>query len=438
MTRALLILGLLAAALPAFASELKGFWKGTATLDGETTLIEFRFQESGDGLIGNVSLPEYARLRIPFVSIEENGRNVSLNVRAVNYKFAMQASLLGDELSGTWEWPRVDRKAEFSVTRATEDLPYTEEVVRFANEQDGVEIAGTLLTPKSNGPHPGIVLIHGSGYNERWWVWYMADLFAKNGIAALAIDKRGCGESGGEWESVSLETLAMDGVAGVHLLQSRDDIVATRVGLWGISQAGWIMPIAAVNSSDIAFIVVTSGAAVTVEEEGYFDYIVQLKDAGYSEEDRAKARDILERDFQVSVTGEGYDELMAKVSEVRDEAWYKELRIFVSPPDSNARRFYRINGIFDPVPYWEQIKIPVLFLYGEEDRSVEPSRSIEILNRIIAEQEPDFTIRSFPRADHGIRVPVDSKFPYTRPAPGYFDTMIDWLNNGPLAADRTP
>lgn len=413
-------------------SGLEGYWQGTATIDGESIALEFQFQEANGELTGSVSMPDRARFNIPITAIEVDRSDVALNVRPLGYKFQFDGKLRGDSFSGLWTWPRSDREAEFSVTRTPHTPPYREEPVRFANEQDGVELAGTLLTPNTPGPHPGIVLIHGSGYNERWWVWYMADLFARNGIAALAFDKRGCGQSGGEWESASLETLAMDGVAGVHLLQARSDIIADRVGMWGISQAGWIMPIAAVKSDDIAFVVVTSGAAVTVEEEGYYDFIVGLRDAGFSEEDQAKARQLLEQDFQISVTGEGYDALMEQIKAVRDEEWYRELGLFVAPADSNARRFYRINGLYDPVPFWKQVNVPVLFLYGEEDRSVEPQKSIDILNRLKTEHDLDFTITMFPAANHGIRVPVDSSFPYTRPAEGYFDAVIDWLRNGPL------
>ena len=417
----------------AFAdSKLVGVWSGNATIHDESVGIEFRIREANGEVAGTVSIPERATHRIPITSIDTDGTNVTLDVRRVEYKFQFTGKLSGDKIAGIWEWPRSERKAEFVVSKVNDDLPYMEEDVHFANEEDGVELAGTLLTPTTPGPHPGIVLIHGSGYNERWWVWYMADLFARNGIAALAFDKRGCGESGGKWETASLETLAMDGVAGVHFLQSRDGILADRVGMWGISQAGWIMPIAASKSDDIAFVVVTSGAAVTVEEEGYFDFIVQLRDAGFSESDQAKARDLLEKDFQISVTGEGYDELMEEVRNVRDEAWYKELRLFVMPADSPARDFYRINGLYDPVPYWKQIDVPVLFLYGEEDKSVEPSTSIAILEELMAESTRDFTIKTFPNANHGIRIPGGSNFPFSRPAIGYFESVIQWLSDGPL------
>src|SRR5690606_37570425 len=179
----------------------------------------------------------------------------------------------------------------------------------------------------------------------------------------------------------------------------------------------------------IDFVIVTSGATVNVEEEGYFDFLVRLRDAGFSKEDEAVARKLLELDFQVSMTGEGYEELQAMARELQKEPWYSTLNYFPTPPHFKFRQLYRLIGDFDPVPILKQIDRPMLWLYGEADTSVEAARSIGILEPIIADGNRPWTIRAFPNADHGIRLPPapGSAFPFRAPAPGYLEAMAELL-----------
>lgn len=285
-----------------------------------------------------------------------------------------------------------------------------------------------MFTPKTPGPHPGIVLIHGSGDNERWWRFGHADFFARQGLTVLGFDKRGNGGSTGNWRLVGFEPLARDGLAGLRLLQSRPDVDPENVGFWGISQAGWIMPLAAsIAPEDVAFIVTTSGAAVNVEEEGKYDYLVRLRDAGYTGDALATAERILDLDHDVTMTGEGYDVLRELVKTASREPWWKTFEFQLVP--AGARRFPKLIGGFDPRPILEKIETPILWLYGLEDKSVEPSRSIAILNEIMAAKPKPWTIKTFPDADHGLRVPADANAPFPLPnyAPGHWETIEAWL-----------
>src|SRR5262249_34250200 len=130
---------------------------------------------------------------------------------------------------------------------------YEQETVTFNNGD--VRLVGCLTLPKGPGPHPAIVFVHGSGPGTRKQNVVEADLFARHGIASLAYDKRGCGESTGDWRQVDFNPLADDVVAAVHALQRDRRIRADKIGLYGVSQAGWIIPLAAAHSPEIAFII---------------------------------------------------------------------------------------------------------------------------------------------------------------------------------------
>ena len=94
---------------------------------------------------------------------------------------------------------------------------------------------------------------------------FLADYFARHGIAALTYDKRGVGASTGNWEEASFDDLAGDALAGVELLKSRTDINRKQIGLWGLSQGAWLVELAASQSKDIAFIIAVSGGGVNPE-----------------------------------------------------------------------------------------------------------------------------------------------------------------------------
>src|SRR5690606_1481202 len=150
-------------------------------------------------------------------------------------------------------------------------------------------IAGTLLVPVTPGPHPAMVMIHGSGPATRDVLRPFADHFARNGVAVLITDKRGAGESSGNLVRAKFDDLADDALAGVAYLRGRDDIRADSIGLHGVSLGGWIAPLAAVRSDDIAYVVVESAPTLTPREHERLRVQSQLRADGFSRDDIARA-----------------------------------------------------------------------------------------------------------------------------------------------------
>jgi len=127
------------------------------------------------------------------------------------------------------------RETNRPMVRASKANAYPEEEVRFTN--GGVSLAGTLMTPKTTGRHPAVVLTHGSGPQLRQR-GILEQLFVRSGFAVLTYDKRGMGGSGGSWQNSSFEDLADDAVSGARMLQTRPDVDPRQIGFWGLSQGG--------------------------------------------------------------------------------------------------------------------------------------------------------------------------------------------------------
>ena len=221
-----------------------------------------------------------------------------------------------------------------------------------------VRLSYRLDVPERSAPVGAVVFGHGSGQQTKDSCRFLADGFLSRGFATLCFDKRGVGQSTGTFVFVGardsipvFDDLASDMAAGVAFLRTRPEIDAKRIGLAGVSQAGWIMPIAA-QKSQPAFMVLMVGPTVSVGIEGFYSDIVE---------------------FSGTPIEEGYRQLPA---------------------------FKGFHG-FDPKPVLESLNVPGLWLLGGEDRSIPTPATVEILDQLIASGKP-YSRVVFPGFGHNL------------------------------------
>lgn len=298
-----------------------------------------------------------------------------------------------------------------------------EEEVRFSNGP--VTLAGTLVLPAGRGPHPAVVLVHGDGPETRDGYRFFARRFAERGIAALIYDKRGEGGSTGDWRQSRFHDLAADATAGIEMLHARTDIRRDRTGVWGGSQGGWIAPLAAAESDDIAFVIVKAGPMVGPAELATYKSVERVRRAGYSEDVQQRVRALMELQFSILRSGRGWDRLDSAVATVRAEPWFRHVAVMRHSSWQSSWMGYGVDIDFDIVAVLERLDVPALFIFGEADPETPVPESVEVLDRMKRELGKDFTTVVFPGADHQIELPRTSP---RRPryAPGYPDVMLDW------------
>ncbi|HEY2364371.1 MAG TPA: alpha/beta fold hydrolase [Candidatus Angelobacter sp.] len=304
--------------------------------------------------------------------------------------------------------------------------------VHFFNRD--VRLAGTLVLPTTPGPHAAVVLLHGSGPQKR--DLFMARWFAEQGVAALAYDKRGVGESAGDFTQVPFMWLAEDGLAAIAFLHTRPDIDRHKIGVWGLSQGGWLGPLAAARSSDVAFVISVSGPGVSPGEQMIFYYANELRSRGMSEND-VQAVSILRREVWASLhSGEGMDQARADLARSRNAPWYNQVKdqqdsLFErlqTPADWEKARsslwFQKEMG-YDPVPILQSVAVPALFIFGAEDRLVPVKDSVDAIKGVSAADKEGFTIVVFPHADHTLHlVTAEGRGALS---PEYLQQMQEWL-----------
>src|SRR5580704_654971 len=314
-----------------------------------------------------------------------------------------------------------DKSSEIGAT--------SEEAVHIASGK--ITLAGTLMLPAGSGRHPAVVLFHGSGAQKR--DLFMARWFAGQGIAALAYDKRGVDESTGSFRAVPFMDLCDDGLAAIEYLKSRKEIDAKRIGVWGLSQGGWLGPLAASRSADVSFLIAVSGPGVSPGEQMIVFYANELRAEGVPEEQIVEASDLRRWVWHYLSTGEGYEEANHALQRAQSRPWCAALReqpdgLFNTSPASailhdraiRGRMWFKVEMNYDPRIALRKLTVPALFLFGEHDELVPVQRSVDIIRKTLTESgHVNFTIKTIPDADHTIRLETpDGRRQF---APGYLE-----------------
>ena len=303
-----------------------------------------------------------------------------------------------------------------------------EENVMFHNGD--VTLSGSLVLPTGEGPHPAVVILHGSGAytpesgpNLSEFYCDYAEYFAANGIATLIYDKRGAGKSSGRIDQRTFDNLTEDALAGFRFLQSHNKLDATRVGLWGFSQGGWQAPLAASRCGKASFAVSVSGPSVSPMRQELYRVENDLPANGFDEDAVQRALAFMRLKFEVGRTGDGWEKLETEMQGLQDEEWFR----YVLPPKSleGLRRAWKGGWSYDPVPTLEklaQLGCPYLAVFGEKDTTTPVEPSITRMIQVFAECGYEgYEIKVFPETDHFVKL-QNGEYPSD-----YLPSMTAWM-----------
>jgi len=303
------------------------------------------------------------------------------------------------------------------------------EDVRFSSGD--VQLTGTLISPTTGGKHPAIVLVHGSGAENRDYVLPWSRFLIRRGLAVFGYDKRGVGGSTGDWNTASFDDLAGDVVAAVQSLKTRSDIDPTQIGLLGVSQAGWVMPLAAVRSKDIAFLISISGAGVPPAETTIDQARNEMTMTGTPREVVDAVLAVLTLQYEFARTGQGWNEYAAAREQLATRLGTPPDTI-PGTPEHPYWDVIRRSYFYDPVPTLRKLTVPTLALWGELDNNILAAKNEAAWGAALkAGGNRDYTLKILPKANHaqweaqvGSNAEMKS---LQRFVPAYFATVQDWL-----------
>jgi len=418
LTALLIVPGILHGQDPAL-----GGWQGYWARGGDTLLVTMSLQ-AGDAPNRYRASFSTDRLRvagIPFNSAEREGCCIiRLTLRGDATTLVFEGTLKTDSITGTFT--ETGAAGTFALRRApSASSAIREEEVQFSNGV--VRLSGTLVLPSTPPPYPAIVMVHGSGAEGRWANRFLAHRFAQAGVATLIFDKRGVGQSSGDWQTAGFEDLAADAASGIALLRTRADIRARNIGVFGHSQGGTILPLVAEAAGGAAFLVASAASAVSTDSAERFSLRNAVGFSTLPPEEAAQANQYVEAVVGVAYHGEDRRRLDSLASALAGKPWY-----FPLPPLTNSYWAFsrRIVG-YDPRSRWMKVNAPVLLLYGSADQRVPAEASAQGIRHAlaVAGREPP-TVCVYPGADHTARVRRAGDV-WPRNAPGYLEDLIAWV-----------
>ncbi len=413
----------------------QGDWLGALDVGAVKLKLILHVTSAADGAANGVSNGSW-RATLDSPDQGANGLKVdSLTVEGATVKFTMTAlgaafegTLKGDELAGTFKQSGTNLPLTFKRATAADlappkrpqtpqpPFPYVAEDVTYDNPAANIKLAGTLTLPRATAPVPAVILVSGSGPQNRneellghQPFWVLADHLTRAGIAVLRVDDRGVGKSTGKFGMATSEDFASDVLAGIAYLKTRKELDAKKLGVIGHSEGGLIAPMCAAKSSDVAFIVMMAGPGVTGEAILYEQGALIARAAGAQEDAITQNRKLQEKIFAILKTEKDPAAAEKKLAELTaaevaaaPEAQKKALEATLNAQLKafNAPWFH-LFLTFDPRPVLRQVKVPVLALNGELDLQVSPQQNLpEIAKALTAGGNKNFKIVELPKLNH--------------------------------------
>lgn len=431
MSRLLPVLAILAAGISAAvarpavsAVDIAGYWEGALDV-GVKLRLGFHFEGKDGNYSGKLDSLDQGALGIPLTEVSLTDRKLVVKVASIGGEYEATVTEDGQSMSGTWKQAgnslplmlkRADKPSELKRPQnPTKPYPYHEEEVTYENKAAGVKLAATLTIPEGTGPFPAVVLITGSGAQNRDEellghkpFLVLSDYLTRKGIAVLRADDRGVGGSTGSVSSSTTSDFADDALAGVSFLKTRKEIDAKHIGLAGHSEGGIVAPLAASRSPDVAFIVLLAGTALTGEQILYLQGALIAKAGGQSDDMIETNRKSQERMFAI-LKAEKDD----KVAEEKLRAAMKEdLAAMGATGDAAEQQmngqihqvlnpWFRYFLTYDPAPTLQKVRCPVLAINGAKDMQVPPKENLAGIEKALtAGGNKHFVVHEFQDLNH--------------------------------------
>jgi uncharacterized protein len=443
---------------PIFAQHsIIGYWEGNVTFSLGQLNMNVTFTQDKDSLKATMDIPQQNAKNLPLLNVKFNDPSVYFELGSRIGVAKYDGKLIKDTIKGKFTQNVVE--GTFVLYRVNpkdtvaERLPYKVEAVTFSNGEN--TFGATLTSPETPGRHPVIVLISGTGPNNRDEEIFgykpfkmIADHLTRQGFAVLRYDKRGIGESKGK--SISESTtfdFATDVEQAVKMLKTRNDIDTTKIGLLGHSEGGIIAPLVASRNNDIAFIILMAGTGVKGSDVSLEQKKLILQKSGEKEEQINKLLKSTAKLYDDLRKNKGVDKLRQDIKEEIVSQYPKDTANAPTQKEKDSiinlltdihlkqvqSTWYRYFIDYDPAPALEKVTCPVLVLFGEMDVQVSPQQNQKpITDALKKAGNKDVTVKIFPKANHLFLTAITGNISEYGTlekvfVPGFLATISEWV-----------
>lgn len=430
----LLVGGVLAAPGVAEEKKTKEWWKGVVDVPGMKLDIVVAFEpgEAAGQYTARITIPVQAFLDQPLVDVTYTDAELKFTIAQAGAVFEAARAPDGRTAKGVLK--QVGMEFPLTMERITEaeaaevgpprpqtpkpPFPYTVSDVTYENPADGTQLAGTLTIPTGAGPHPAVILISGSGPQDRDETLFghkpflvLADHLTRHGIAVLRYDDRGVGGSSGATMEATTKDFANDVLAGVVFLKKLGEIDKERIGLVGHSEGGIVAPLAASRSKSVRCVVLLSGTALPGDEILRMQTEALLRAAGVPE--ATIKEELAAHGRLMEVLGGDDEELIrTRLRELTDVQMNRvpgparptaaQMDELVAAAMKELRSPWMQSFLkLDPREALRLMRCPVLALGGEKDLQVPPDKNLPEIEKTLREAgNSDVTVKTLPNLNH--------------------------------------
>jgi pimeloyl-ACP methyl ester carboxylesterase len=414
--------------IAAFAQDITGHWNGVLKVSGIQLRVVFNITKTDTGYTSTMDSPDQGAKGIPVTST--SFENSILNLKVSNAGIEYKGEYNADSITGTF----TQRGQSFAMNLKRDNIekpklirpqepikpyPYYSEEVTFRNEKANILLAGTLTLPAKEGNFPVVVLITGSGPQNRDEellghkpFLVLSDYLTRNGIAVLRFDDRGVAKSEGDFKTATSLDFASDVEAAVSYLKTRKEIDKKKIGLIGHSEGGIIAPMVASKSKDVNFIVLLAGTGIPGNQLLLLQAEMIGRASGVSESDLQKTLEINSAVFDIVIKSNNNDTLrkeltgflVQKLEESTDSqkpAGISDIDFVKPQVDQISSPWMQYFIKYNPAPTLEKVKCRVLALNGEKDLQVPANENLPVIKAALLKGgNKNVTTKEFPNLNH--------------------------------------
>jgi len=391
-----------AAAKPAVPSDIDGIWLGTLDAGATKLRLVLKIANGPDGLTASLQSPDQSQQWLPANSATRSGDSLNFTIESLGVVYDGKIDAGLNSIDGTFTQggrplplalKRVKDQAELETRHPQNPVkpyPYREEEVTYANKAAGNVLAGTLTIPPGKGPFPAVLLISGSGPNDRDETVFghkpflvLSDYLTRKGIVVLRVDKRGVGKSTGDLAHATTADFATDAEAGVQYLKTRAEADPRRIGLIGHSEGGTVAPMLAAGDPGVRFIVLMAGPGVPGDQIIVEQGRLIEEAAGATKEKAAQDAD-KQRELFALVEKEKDDAVLGKELREKLAGRVPDAQIDVAIQQLTSP-WMRYTLTYDPATALRKVACPVLALNGEKDLQVSAAQNLPAIKKALEE-----------------------------------------------------
>ena len=409
------------------AQEIVGQWNGVLKVSGAQLSLVFHITKTTDGFNSTMDSPDQKAFGIPITKTSFENSKIKFEITNANIEY--NGELKENEITGFFkqngqEFPlnlsrnAIEKQTPKRPQEPVKPYPYYEEEVVFQNPNAGISLAGTLTLPKKEGVFPAVILISGSGAQNRDEelmghkpFLVIADYLTRNGIAVLRFDDRGVGQSTGNFKTATTADFATDVTSALTYLKTRKEINSQKIGLIGHSEGGIIAPMIAAQSNTVNFIILLAGTGIPGNELMLLQQVQIAKVNGATEAEIQKGIQPTRKLYDLIVNSKDPEKLKSDLAiEINQALNNPDAKL---PNDISKEQYIssKINILtspwiqyflkYNPATALEKVKCPVLALNGEKDVQVPPKENLPaIKNALEKAGNKNITTIVFPNLNH--------------------------------------